>query len=124
MSRFKGLTASSKARIKEGKESEAEKLLDKYDFGRLKCMIYDGSIQIWGKRWPNIELKDKTDIYYPDTVIFFDEFLKELSPLLAEDLIIQAVGNCGCSSFPIGAVEIRVTPQDVILETMFKWMEY
>jgi hypothetical protein len=124
MSRFKGLTASSKARIKEGKEDEVGMLLDKYDLHGLKCLIHNGSIEIWGNRWPNIELKDKTDIYYPDTIIFFDEFLKELSPLLAEDLIIQAVGNRGCSSFPIGAMEIRVTPQDVILEGRFKWMLY
>jgi hypothetical protein len=124
MSSFKGLIASSRARIKEGKEAEVEMLLDKYDLHGLKCLVHNGSIEISGNRWPNIELKDKTDIYYPDTIIFFDEFLKELSPLLAEDLIIQAVGNRGCSSFPIGAMEIRVTPQDVILEGRFKWMQY
>ena len=122
MGYFAGTTASNGARIKEGKEEEVKKLLDKYDFScGLNCQIEHGSIEIWGEEWPNLWLKPKNDEENADCTDNFEEFLEELSPFLAEDLVIHAVGAEKCI-FPLSAMEIKVTPQGVVRGGGFKWM--
>ena len=120
MGTFLGVTASSGAKIKKDKEEEVQKLLDKYDFSRgLECRINNGSIEIWGYEWPYLYLKPKNDEDDPDDDVFV-EFLEELAPLLAETLVIQAIGNEKCI-FPLSAIEIIVTQTGVEHRKGFKW---
>ncbi len=120
MGTFFGVTASSGAKIKKDKEEEVQKLLDKYDFSRgLECQINNGSIEIWGYEWPYLYLKPKNDEDDPDDDVFV-KFLEELAPLLAETLVIQAVGNEKCV-FPLSAAEIIVTQTGVEGRNVFKW---
>jgi hypothetical protein len=106
---FFSVTASSGAKIKKGKVEEVTKLLDKYDFScGLEYEIFDDSIEIFGYVWPELRLKDP-DGDFDDC---FDKFLEELSPLISENLVIHAIGNCKCI-FPLSAMEIKVTPQGV-----------
>jgi len=111
MSGFEGVTASSRARIKEGKVEEVKRILDKYDFPcRLYCKIYDGCITIFGEDFPYFWPKDGD----PDDFDYFEKFLEELSPLLSENWIIHTIGHDGCE-FPLTAIEIEVTPDGVNL---------
>ena len=120
MGTFLGVTASSGARIKEGKVEEVKKLMDKYDFSRgLECKIDQGSIYIWGNVWPDLWLKYEDDDDQ-DCKDNFEEFLKELAPFLSENLVIHAIGNEKCV-FPLAAMEIKVTPLGKILENTFRW---
>ena len=96
MGTFLGVTASSGAKIKEGKFEEVEKLMDKYDFSRgLECRIDNGSINIWGNVWPDLWLKYEDDDDQ-DCEGNFEKFLKELAPFLFENLVIHAIGNEKC----------------------------
>lgn len=118
---FAGVTASSGARIKEGKEEEVKKLIDEYDFScGLECQINDGSIKIGGEAWPYLRLKSEKDKECTGYDDHFEEFLVELAPFLAENLIIHAVGTEGCV-FPLKAVEIEVTWCGVVRRDRFKW---
>ena len=111
MSGFEGVTASTRARIKEGKVEEVKRILDKYDFPcRLYCEIYDGCIEIFGEDWPYFWPKDGDQ----DDFDYFEEFLEELSPLLSENLIIHTIGHDDCQ-YPLTAIEIVVTPDGVNL---------
>jgi hypothetical protein len=111
MSGFEGVTASTRARIKEGKVEEVKRILDKYDYSCcLYCKIYDGCINIFGEDFPYFWPKDGD----PDDFWYFDEFLEELSPLLSENWIIHTIGHDGCE-FPLTAIEIEVTPDGVNL---------
>lgn len=106
---FFSVTASSGAKIKEGKVEEVKKLIDKYDFScGLEYQIINDSIEIFGYVWPELYLKD-TDGDFDDC---FDKFLDELYPFLSENLVIHAMENQSCI-FPLAAMEIRVTPQGV-----------
>jgi len=129
MGTFISITASSGARIKNGKEEEVKKLIDKYNFGTkeksffipegLECHINKGIIEIWGYEWPNLWLKPKNG-EDTDCTEYFEEFLETLAPYLAEDLIIQSIGSEKCC-FPLAAMEIRVTPNGVERGGEFKW---
>jgi hypothetical protein len=122
MGTFVGVTASGGARIKKGKENEVQKLLDKYDFSRgLECQIDNGSIAIWGYEWPHLWLKPKNNEEPEFGKDFFEEFLEELAPFLAEKLVIHAIGNEKCV-FPLAAMEIKVTPKGVVYGKGFKWL--
>ena len=110
------VTASSGARIKEGKVGEVEKLLEKYDFSYgLKCQIDNGSIEIWENVWPELWLKDDGQC----VTDCLEEFLEELSPFLSENLVIHSVGHYKCV-FPFSAMEIVVTPEGVKYRNGFK----
>ena len=102
---FLGVTASSGAKIKEGKFEEVEKLMDKYDFSRgLECMIDNGSIYLLGYEWPDLWLKYEDDDDQ-DCEDNFEEFLKELAPFLSEDLVVHAIGT-EKGIFPLVAMEL------------------
>jgi len=121
MGYFAGTTASSGAKIKKGKEGEVEKLMDKYDFSSdLNCQINRGSIEIWGEAWPYLRLKSENNGEDSNCEGCFVEFLEELVPFLAEDLIIHAVGTEGCI-FPLDAMEIKATRRGVVRRDRFKW---
>jgi hypothetical protein len=124
MGQFYGVTASSGARIKEGKEAEVLKLIDKYDYyPDLLCEIYDGRIGIWGEEWPRFWLKEKSKKnVLGDTTDVFEEFLEELAPLLAEDLVIHAIGHEKCE-WPMITMELRVTHHGVMNGGGFKWFK-
>jgi hypothetical protein len=116
-----GTTASSGARIKEGKEREVEKLMDKYDFSSdLNCQIDNGNIAIWGDAWPYLQLESEKDNECTGYDDHFEEFLEELVPFLAEDLIIHAIGAEGYV-FPLEAMEIKVSRRGVVIRDRFKW---
>lgn len=120
MGTFFGVTASSGARIKEGKVDEVKKIMDKYDFSRgLECQINNGIIEIWGDEWPDLWLKYENEDDH-DCEDYFDVFLKELAPFLSEDLVIHAIGNENCV-FPLSAIEIKVTHRRVIRRGRFRW---
>lgn len=110
MGTFTGVTASSGAKIKKGCENRVKKLMDNYDFSQgLECQINDNRIEIWGYEWPYLSLKSKNA---ENNDYIFDDFLKRLSPLLDEDLVIQSIGNEKCV-YPLCAMEIIVTPSSV-----------
>ena len=116
MADFISVTASSGAKIKEGKIGEVKKLVDKYDFScGLECEIDNDSIEIWGDVWPELWLKDDNR-GFDDC---FEEFLEELSPFLSENLVIHSVGHYKCV-FPFSAMEIVVTPEGVKYRNGFK----
>jgi hypothetical protein len=125
------VTASNEAKIKRAKEKDVMKLADKYDFltewgpypllGGLVCQIKNGRIRIFGYDWPNLSSEPNNDESNWECIDNFEEFLKEIAPFLAEDLIIHSVGDEGCI-FPLIAREIKVTPRGkVVRGGGFKW---
>lgn len=121
MGHFAGVTASSGARIKEGKEAEVEKLMNKYDFSSdINCQVDNGNIEIWGDAWPYLRLELEKDKEYSGYDDHFEEFLKELIPFLTEDLIIHAIGAEGYV-FPLEAMEIKVSRRGIVIRDRFKW---
>ena len=128
MGTFISITASSGARIKNGKEEKVKKLIGKYNFqtdGKsrdgLECQINNGIIKIWGYVWPGFWVRPKNDKNYSDKIDYFDEFLEKLAPFLEEDLIIHSVGYEKCT-FPLASKEIKVTPHGVERGGKFKWL--
>lgn len=118
MSDFLGVTASSGAKIKEGKVDDVKKLLEKYDFScGLECWIKNGKIEIWGYVWPVLWPKDADQ----ESDDCFEEFLIELPQYLSENLVIHVIGNYKCV-FPLSAMEIRVTPHGVEYRNGLKWL--
>jgi hypothetical protein len=123
MGTFIGRTASNGAKIKEGKEVEVKKLLDKYDYPDDLCCEIDniGNIQIHGEECPRFWLKEKNNKdELGDTDDYFEEFLEELAPLLAEDLVIHSFSS-ERGEFPFYVMELKVTPDGVMHGGQFKW---
>jgi len=120
MSYFFGTIASNGARIKEGKEEEVKKLIDKYNFetesktsSGINCQLIGGIIDIWGQEWHALEVQPKNEEENDGQVNYLEEFLEALSPFLAQDLVIHSVGHEGCI-FPFAAVETKVTLRVVV----------
>ncbi len=121
MATFNATTASNGAFLKDA--AAARRVLDRYYFdGDVEAEIQVDAEQnrpylsIWGYDWPGAwRIPDGIDKgafdpdYDDDPSNGFDEFLKEIAPLLAEPLTIQAVGSEKCR-FPLAACEWRVGP--------------
>ena len=129
MANFIAVTASSGARIKDGKRKELEAYLEKYstdsEDGEL-AKIEDGeepTLEIYGYGWftvwekfTNEDGEEEIDFDTEKT----NEFSLGLAPFLAEPLVIQLVGNEKCR-FPLAAWECKVHPDGRVEENGFKF---
>lgn len=109
MANFEARTASSGARIQTDKEQDVDALLARYNFSsELIVAVERGVLYVYGYDWLYAErvLEGDDDL---DQENCFDDFLKELAPMLSEPLLIQSIGAEKCR-FPMAAVEVLVKP--------------
>lgn len=116
MANFEGVTASNGAKIIPGKENEVEELLNAYNpSGEITMIVENGHISIYGYDWIYMEKVDEDGSLDCDNEDATEEFLEELAPLLEEVLVVHCIGNEKCR-FPLGAMEIVVTPPSLLVE--------
>jgi hypothetical protein len=98
MANYYGTTVSSGGKLKEGFDNaKLSEIVAKYAFGDgqgdLNVDYSNGELQIWGDCATEAHLKaDDLD----DCGEVFDQFLEEITPFLAEPLIVSEVGNEKC----------------------------
>jgi hypothetical protein len=125
MATFIATAASSVPRIKDSEG--VKKVMERFfwdgevtpviqtEQGQLRLAIHGGD---WPAAWkiPEDVAKEEFEADYDkDPTEGFEQFLKEVSPFLAEPLIVQSVGFEDCR-FPVAACEWRIVPGSSELE--------
>jgi hypothetical protein len=133
MATFIAITACNGPELRD--PDEVQKLIERYSWdGEVVPFVRkdegDGRahLALHGYDWPGAwRIPDGTNAeeFEPDYDLHpadgFEEFLKEVTPLLAEPLTVQAIGSEHCR-FPISACEWHVRPGDSAVEiTGFKY---
>lgn len=103
MANIHAVTASNGAEISD--TEGAEFLLDEYDVRPQAEITEDGELIVWGRS----PFQVFTDDMSMDECT--SEFLKELTGVLDEELVIQSIGAEKCR-YPVMAVQYRVSPAD------------
>lgn len=102
MANYQATTVSEGGKIKKGSEKEISAIMEKYNFDTSEDMTYEiverndekqtSEIAVYGYGSPTAYAKDDED--FNEEV--FDQFLNDISPFLAETLIVKEVGNEKC----------------------------
>lgn len=97
MANYYGTTVSRGGKFKKGSENKLQEIVNKYTFGdgqgELSVSVSrEGEIQVWGDSSTYAYRKEDTE----NDEECFDVFLKEITPYLAEPLIVSEVGNEKC----------------------------
>ncbi|WP_433624039.1 hypothetical protein [Halomicrococcus sp. NG-SE-24] len=103
MVNLNAVTASNGAALSD--EEGAQFLLDEYDVRPQADITEDGELVIWGRS----PFQVFTDDMSMDECT--SEFLKELTGVLDEELVIQSIGAEKCR-YPVMAAQYRVNPEN------------